>query len=59
MAKCSLQIGKLITVVNDFLGNVLIYVFFLLQDNNLCSSVLVLCHSWGEVHTNLLSADTG
>ncbi|KAG7160257.1 uncharacterized protein LOC121876485 [Homarus americanus] len=29
------------------------------HNNNVCGSILILCHTWGELHTNLLTTDTG
>ncbi|KAK4310865.1 hypothetical protein Pmani_017598 [Petrolisthes manimaculis] len=29
------------------------------HNNDVCGSVLFLCHTWGEVHTNLLTTDVG
>nr|XP_045617905.1 uncharacterized protein LOC123770265 [Procambarus clarkii]XP_045617906.1 uncharacterized protein LOC123770265 [Procambarus clarkii]XP_045617907.1 uncharacterized protein LOC123770265 [Procambarus clarkii] len=29
------------------------------HNNDVCGSILVLCHTWGEIHTNLLSIDKG
>ena len=32
---------------------------FVFQNNNFCASVLLLCHSWGEIHVSLCDTDTG
>ncbi|XP_071515619.1 uncharacterized protein [Panulirus ornatus] len=29
------------------------------HNNNVCGSILVMCYTWGEIHTNLLSTDLG